>query len=98
MRWGNPSFAAWRRMVAAAKAEDSRIADDPRNLTIFSGFRDPDAWAVSGDTVYFLTPSALWSANSKRPTDPTLLLCDELAIYRSTSRAQIVLSGDLHAP
>ena len=40
------AFAAWRRMVAAAKAEDPRIAADPRNLTIFSGFRDPAADAA----------------------------------------------------
>jgi hypothetical protein len=33
-------------MAAAARAEDPRIAADPRNLTIFSGFRDPDADAV----------------------------------------------------
>jgi hypothetical protein len=32
---------AWRRMAAAARAEDPRIAADPRNLTIFSGFRGP---------------------------------------------------------
>jgi hypothetical protein len=35
------AFAAYRRMVAAAKAEDPRIAADPRNLTIFSGYRSP---------------------------------------------------------
>ncbi len=40
------AFAAWRRMVAAAKAEDPRIAADPRNFTIFSGFRSPEADAA----------------------------------------------------
>ncbi len=35
------AFAAYRRMVAAAKTEDPRIAEDPRNLQIFSGFRSP---------------------------------------------------------
>ena len=35
------ALAAYRRMVAAAKADDARIAADPRNLTIFSGFRSP---------------------------------------------------------
>ena len=32
---------AYRRMVAAARAEDPRIGADPRALTIFSGFRGP---------------------------------------------------------
>jgi hypothetical protein len=40
------AFAAWRRMAAAARAEDPRIAADPRNLTIFSGFRGPEADAA----------------------------------------------------
>jgi D-alanyl-D-alanine dipeptidase len=35
------AFAAYRRMVAAAKAENPEIARDPRNLTIFSAFRSP---------------------------------------------------------
>ena len=35
------ALGAWRRMAAAARAEDPRIAADPRNLTIFSGFRGP---------------------------------------------------------
>ncbi|RAK57632.1 D-alanyl-D-alanine carboxypeptidase [Phenylobacterium deserti] len=35
------AFAAYRRMVAAARAEDPRIAEDPRFLQIFSGFRSP---------------------------------------------------------
>ena len=35
------AFQAYRRMVAAAKAEDPEIARDPRNLTIFSAFRSP---------------------------------------------------------
>ena len=37
---------AYRRMVAAAKREVPAIAKDSRNLTIFSGFRDPDADAA----------------------------------------------------
>jgi hypothetical protein len=37
------ALAAWRRMAAAARAEDPRIAVDPNNLTIFSGFRSPAA-------------------------------------------------------
>ena len=39
-------FAAYRRMAAAARAEDPRIAADPRNLTIFSGYRNPNADAL----------------------------------------------------
>ena len=35
------TLAAYRRMAAAARAEDPRIAADPRDLTIFSGFRGP---------------------------------------------------------
>ena len=37
------ALAAYRRMAAAARVEDPRIAADPRNLTIFSGFRSPAA-------------------------------------------------------
>jgi hypothetical protein len=44
------AFDAWRRMAAAARAEDPRIAADPRNLTIFSGFRDPGADAARCST------------------------------------------------
>lgn len=35
------ALAAYRRMISAARAEDPAIAADPRNLTIFSGFRSP---------------------------------------------------------
>jgi hypothetical protein len=35
------AFAAYRAMVAAAKAEVPEIRDDPRNLTIFSAYRSP---------------------------------------------------------
>lgn len=34
-------FAAYRAMIAAARAEDAQIAADPRNLTIFSAYRSP---------------------------------------------------------
>jgi len=37
---------AYRRMVAAARAEVPEIAADPRNLTIFSGYRSPSADAA----------------------------------------------------
>jgi hypothetical protein len=37
------ALAAWRAMAAAARAEDPRIAADPRSLTIFSGYRSPAA-------------------------------------------------------
>ncbi len=37
------ALAAYRRMAAAARAADPRIAADPRNLTIFSGYRAPEA-------------------------------------------------------
>lgn len=37
------ALAAYRRLAAAARAEDPRIAADPRNLTIFSGYRSPTA-------------------------------------------------------
>lgn len=36
------ALAAYRRMVQAARAEQPRIAQDPRNLTIFSGYRSPE--------------------------------------------------------
>jgi len=35
------ALAAYRAMAAAARAESPAIAADPRNLTIFSGFRSP---------------------------------------------------------
>jgi LAS superfamily LD-carboxypeptidase LdcB len=35
------ALAAFRRMVAAARAEDPVLAADRRMLTIFSGYRDP---------------------------------------------------------
>lgn len=37
------AFAAYRQMAAAARAADPAIAADPRNLTIFSGYRSPTA-------------------------------------------------------
>ena len=40
------ALAAYRRMVAAARADDAAIAADPRDLTIFSGFRSPAADAA----------------------------------------------------
>jgi D-alanyl-D-alanine carboxypeptidase len=40
------ALTAWRAMASAARAEDPRIAADPRNLTIFSGFRGPADEAV----------------------------------------------------
>ena len=36
------ALEAYRRMVAAAKAEDPAIAADPQALTIFSGYRSPE--------------------------------------------------------
>ncbi|MBX3476552.1 MAG: D-alanyl-D-alanine carboxypeptidase family protein [Brevundimonas sp.] len=39
-------LAAYRRMVAAARAEVPEIAADPELLQIFSGFRDPEADAA----------------------------------------------------
>lgn len=45
--WLRPgALAAYRRMVAAARAEVPEIAADPRNLTIFSGYRSPSADAA----------------------------------------------------
>lgn len=35
------ALAAYRRMVTAARSDDPTIAADPRNLTLFSGFRSP---------------------------------------------------------
>ena len=35
------ALRAYRQMAAAARAEDPLIAADPRNLTIFSGYRSP---------------------------------------------------------
>lgn len=37
------ALEALRRMTAAAKAVNSEIAADPRNLQVFSGYRDPTA-------------------------------------------------------
>jgi hypothetical protein len=41
------TLAAYRRMVAAARAESPAIAADPKLLTIFSGYRDPAADAAA---------------------------------------------------
>jgi hypothetical protein len=41
------AIAAYRRMVAAARAESPAIAADPKLLTIFSGYRDPEADAAA---------------------------------------------------
>ncbi|WP_309606689.1 M15 family metallopeptidase [Phenylobacterium sp.] len=40
------ALAAYRRLAAAARAEDPWIAADPRSLTIFSGYRSPEADAA----------------------------------------------------
>ena len=40
------ALAAYRRMAAAARADDPAIAADPRNLTIFSGYRSPEVDAA----------------------------------------------------
>lgn len=40
------ALQAYRRMVAAARAEVPEIAADPRNLTIFSGYRSPSSDAA----------------------------------------------------
>ena len=40
------ALAAYRTMVAAARAESPAVAADHRLLTVFSGFRDPDADAA----------------------------------------------------
>ena len=40
------AFAAYRRMAEAARAEVHEIAADPRNLTIFSGYRSPESDAA----------------------------------------------------
>ena len=40
------ALAAYRRMVAAARAETREIAADPRLLAIFSGYRSPEADAA----------------------------------------------------
>jgi D-alanyl-D-alanine carboxypeptidase len=37
------ALAAYRRMVAAARAEDPEVFADPQALTIFSAYRNPDA-------------------------------------------------------
>jgi D-alanyl-D-alanine carboxypeptidase len=45
--WMRPqALAAFRRMAAAARSEVPEIAADPRNLTIFSGYRSPAADAA----------------------------------------------------
>lgn len=49
--WMRPqALAAFRRMAAAARAEIPEIAADPRNLTIFSGYRSPAADALRCQT------------------------------------------------
>src|SRR5213075_7096 len=35
------ALEAYRRLAVAARADSPQIASDPRNLTIFSGYRDP---------------------------------------------------------
>jgi D-alanyl-D-alanine carboxypeptidase len=35
------ALAAYRRMVAAARAEEPAVADDPELLSVFSGYRSP---------------------------------------------------------
>lgn len=35
------ALEAWRRMLAAARAEAPSVAADPQLLTLFSGYRDP---------------------------------------------------------
>ena len=40
------TLGAYRRMVATARSEIPEIAADPRNLTIFSAYRRPDAEAA----------------------------------------------------
>jgi len=40
------ALAAYRRLVAAARADDPAISADPRLLTLFSGYRDPDSDAA----------------------------------------------------
>ncbi|HEX7884901.1 MAG TPA: D-alanyl-D-alanine carboxypeptidase family protein [Phenylobacterium sp.] len=45
--WMRPkALEAYRRMVAAARVEVPEIAADPRNLTIFSGYRSPSVDAA----------------------------------------------------
>lgn len=45
--WMRPkALQAYRQMAAAARAEVPEIAADPRNLTIFSGYRSPSADAA----------------------------------------------------
>lgn len=45
--WMRPrALAAYRQMAAAARAEVPEIRADPRNLTIFSGYRSPSADAA----------------------------------------------------
>lgn len=45
--WMRPrALDAYRRMAAAARAEVPEIAADPRNLTIFSGYRSPSVDAA----------------------------------------------------
>lgn len=41
-----PALAAYRRLVADARAAQPAIAADPKLLTVFSGFRDPAADAA----------------------------------------------------
>ena len=40
------ALGAYRQMVAAARRESPQVATDPRNLALFSGFRDPAADAA----------------------------------------------------
>jgi LAS superfamily LD-carboxypeptidase LdcB len=42
-------FAAYRRMVAAARAELPALKDDPKALTIFSAYRSPESDAARCD-------------------------------------------------
>ncbi len=40
------TLEAWRRMVAAARAETTLLDDDPQAFALFSGYRDPAADAA----------------------------------------------------
>jgi hypothetical protein len=44
------AFAAYQKLLAAARAESSAIRADPKALTIFSGFRSPESDAVRCET------------------------------------------------
>ena len=93
------ALAAYRAMVAAARAENPQIAADHRLLTIFSGYRDPVADALACATT--VTCGTITRANcsahrtglamdlylGSAPGSPPELSADPNRLYQSRTAA-----------